>query len=324
MLRNRLLNLLVLGACCLTASAAWADEVGYVDCTNHPEDIQVFAKARRTPDLVASLPCGERFTVLIYGFVFSRVQTKDGNVGYIYSNLIAVDRAATSAQQTPSAQLAAAKQKLPSTSGAVARPVPAASLQPRSTSARPAEAQAPEPTTSKASETSAAVAEPAPIAPMQPQPTTAQPAPECSRTPTGRTRATSTPSTGSPAPPISDRMGLSSWTCHSPTWEIHRRAHRWRRRSRTRTLRSPCSGAGSTTPPLPIAPQTRDSAPPGSPGRSVPSDRERAGQCTLGPPPPSSAEAHRIHPRPPLRIPLADDIDRLVLIGRAHVDLDRT
>src|SRR5467141_1016965 len=129
MLRNRLLNLLVLGACCLTVSAAWADEVGYVDCTNHPEDIQVFAKARRTPDLVASLPCGERFTVLIYGFVFSRVQTRDGNVGYVYSNLIAVDRAATAAQQAGSTQLASAKVKIPSVSAVTPpnRPAPAQS-----------------------------------------------------------------------------------------------------------------------------------------------------------------------------------------------------
>src|SRR6266850_5801299 len=166
MFRNRLI--ILLGGCLLAASAAWADDVGYVDCSKHPEETQVFGKARRTPEVLASLPCGERFTVLVYGFVFSRIQTREGNVGYIYSNLIAVDRAATAAQQTPSAQLAAAKQKLPSTSGAVARPVPAASLQPRSTSAQPAQAQAPELTTSKASETSATVAEPAPIAPMQP------------------------------------------------------------------------------------------------------------------------------------------------------------
>jgi len=125
MLRNRFL--ILLGGCLLASSAAWADEVGYVDCTNHPEEIQIFAKARRTPDLVASLPCGERFTVLVYGFVFSRIQTRDGKVGYVYSNLIAVDRAATAAQQAGSAQLASTKVKIPSVSATTPpnRPAPA-------------------------------------------------------------------------------------------------------------------------------------------------------------------------------------------------------
>ena len=39
------------------------------------------------------MACGERFTILVYGFVFSRVQTGDGKIGYVYSNMIAVDRA---------------------------------------------------------------------------------------------------------------------------------------------------------------------------------------------------------------------------------------
>ena len=97
MLRNRLL--LLLGGCLLAASAAWADDVGYVDCSNTSEATQVFGKPRKTPDVVASIPCGERFTILIYGFVFSRIQTGDGKTGYIYSNLIAVDRSATTAQK---------------------------------------------------------------------------------------------------------------------------------------------------------------------------------------------------------------------------------
>src|SRR6202171_4458364 len=141
MFRNRFL--ILLGGCFLVASAAWADEVGYVDCTNHPEEVQVFAKARKTPDLVASLPCAERFTVLVYGFVFSRIQTKDGSVGYIYSNLIAVDRAATAALQTGSTQLASAKVRPASTSAAVARPAPAAALQPQPALAQPASVAAP-------------------------------------------------------------------------------------------------------------------------------------------------------------------------------------
>ena len=146
MLRNRFL--ILLGGCLLASSAAWADEVGYVDCSNHPDEIQVFAKARKTPDLVASLPCGERFTVLVYGFVFSRIQTRDGNVGYVYSNLIAVDRAATAAQQAGSTQLASAKVKIPSANAPVARPAPAASIQAQPAPPRPAAAQAPEPASS--------------------------------------------------------------------------------------------------------------------------------------------------------------------------------
>lgn len=54
MVPNRLL--ILLGAGLLTASAAWADGVAYVDCASHPEDTQVFAKPRRTPDAVAAIP----------------------------------------------------------------------------------------------------------------------------------------------------------------------------------------------------------------------------------------------------------------------------
>ena len=173
MLRNRFL--ILLGGCLLASSAAWADEVGYVDCTNHPEEIQVFAKARKTPEVVASMPCEERFTVLVYGFVFSRIQTKDGNVGYIYSNLIAVDRAATAALQTGSTQLASAKVRLPSTSAAVARPAPSASLQPQPAPIQTAPAPAPA-SASKVPETPATVAQPAPVAAIEPPPAPAAPA----------------------------------------------------------------------------------------------------------------------------------------------------
>jgi len=90
MLRNRLV--MVLGAGLLSASGAWADGVAYVDCASHPEETQVFAKPRRTPDAVAVIPCGERFTLLLNGFIFSRVQTRDGQVGYVYSSVISMDR----------------------------------------------------------------------------------------------------------------------------------------------------------------------------------------------------------------------------------------
>src|SRR5260370_3562993 len=92
--------LIVLGGFLLAASAAWADDVGYVECSSHPDGTQVFGKPRKSPEVVASLPCGERFTILVYGFVFSRVQTGDGKIGYVYSNLIAIDRASAPVQRS--------------------------------------------------------------------------------------------------------------------------------------------------------------------------------------------------------------------------------
>jgi hypothetical protein len=170
MLRNRLL--ILLGGCFLAATAAWADDVGYVDCSNHPEETQVFAKPRKTPDVIAAMPCGQRFTILTYGFFFSRIQTGDGKVGYVYSSLIAVDRAATAAQQAGSVRMAADKSKLPSTRAAVAQPAPTAPAQPPAP-AQPAPAQAPEPAAptpiSNVPEAAAAVVQPNPPAPAQPQ-----------------------------------------------------------------------------------------------------------------------------------------------------------
>jgi hypothetical protein len=101
LLRKRLL--LGASALLLTGSAALADGSGYVDCASHPEDTQVYSKARRTTDVVATVPCGEGFTVLLNGFIFSRVQTSDGRVGYIFSNLITPGRAPGSVQVRNSA-----------------------------------------------------------------------------------------------------------------------------------------------------------------------------------------------------------------------------
>ena len=93
-------------ACFLVASAAWADDLGYVDCASHAEGAQLFGKARQTPDALGTMRCGERFTILVYGFVFSRVQTNDGKTGYIYSNLITTpDRGEANASQ-PAARAA--------------------------------------------------------------------------------------------------------------------------------------------------------------------------------------------------------------------------
>jgi hypothetical protein len=121
MTRNRLL--IVAGGCLLAASAAKADGVAYIDCASHPEETQVFGKPRRTPESVASLACGERFTVLLNGFIFSRIQTKDGQIGYIYSSLITPDRSGATVQQPASTRPAAANP--PAATATVAQPSPA-------------------------------------------------------------------------------------------------------------------------------------------------------------------------------------------------------
>jgi hypothetical protein len=219
MFRNRCL--ILLGVCFLAASAAWADEVGYVDCNNHTDATQVFGKPRRTPEVVASLPCGERFTILVYGFYFSRIQTKDGQVGYIYSSLIAVDRGATAAQ--PSLQTAAEKTKIPSTRSTEAHLNPPVSSQPQPATPQPAASQpvvtptatfptpasvlsasaAPASTTpaSQASvpEAVAAVAQPDQPAAAQPQPTPAQSVPAATTEITAPAATSNPPETASPA-----------------------------------------------------------------------------------------------------------------------------
>src|SRR6267378_4097430 len=103
MLRKRML--IGLGGCFLASGAAWADGVAYVDCASHPETTLVFGKPRRTPETVAAINCGERFTILQYGFIFSRVQTKDGQVGYVYSNLISADRSGATVPQSAPARV---------------------------------------------------------------------------------------------------------------------------------------------------------------------------------------------------------------------------
>ena len=215
MLRIRFLIVLALGF--LLSSAAWADEVGYVDCSNHSDATQVFGKPRRTPDTVASLPCGERFTILVYGFYFSRIQTKDGQIGYIYSSLIAVDRGAIAAQQTSSLQTAAEKNKIPSTryaeasaNPAPAQPQPAArQLAPATpagfptpasvaAAAAPVASTAPTSVSSVAPTTAADVPAATAVQPDPPvavQPTPAQPAP-------AQTQTAEVPSTPAPTAEI--------------------------------------------------------------------------------------------------------------------------
>src|SRR5713101_2072865 len=132
MLRKRML--IVLGGCFLASGAAWADGVAYVDCASHPETTLVFGKPRRTPETVAAIACGERFTILQYGFIFSRVQTKDGQVGYVYSNLISADRSGAAVPQSAPTRVNAAPSTVPPTTTTVAppNPTPTAQSQPAS------------------------------------------------------------------------------------------------------------------------------------------------------------------------------------------------
>jgi hypothetical protein len=175
MVRNRLV--ILLGVCFLTASAAWADNVGYIDCGGHPDETQVFRKARQTHDVVASLPCGERFTILQSGFIFSRIQTKDGQVGYVYSNVISPDHSGASVAQPTATRSSAATAKTPApTTATIVQPSPAATpAQPQAAPVQPAPTQAPAPTPNLPS-TAASVAQTDATTPTQTRPTSYQPA----------------------------------------------------------------------------------------------------------------------------------------------------
>src|SRR5215510_8945675 len=105
---SRTRSIILLAGSFLLASSAWADDVGFVDCSAHPENTQVFGKPRQTPDSVATVTCGERFTILLNGFIFSRVQTKDGKVGYVYSSLITSDHSGSVPAQPAAARVPAA------------------------------------------------------------------------------------------------------------------------------------------------------------------------------------------------------------------------
>jgi hypothetical protein len=152
---------------------------------------------------VGSVSCGERFTILVYGFIFSRVQTRDGKIGYVYSNLIAVDHSGASVPQpvaarvpaatSPSVTTATMTTSVPRTPATITQPapqtaqpvqpepatVPAAVSQPQPApvqpapapvaSAAPVPAPAPEPT-AKAPESAAATVAPSPAPPAEPQP----------------------------------------------------------------------------------------------------------------------------------------------------------
>src|SRR5258706_1669680 len=174
MLRNRML--IVLGGFLLATSAAWADGVAYVDCSGHPESTPVFGKPRRTPETVASLPCGERFTILLNGFIFSRIQTQDGTVGYGYLNLLSFDRSGTVVQQPASTPPTAAAPKPATAAAAEVQPNATAPAQPQ---AKPVAEVLSEPTTpaSNVSSTAAPAVQPSSTTLTQTQPVPVQSAP---------------------------------------------------------------------------------------------------------------------------------------------------
>ena len=175
MLRSRLL--ILLGGCLLAASVAWAaDDVGYIDCQSHPQNTQVLARASKTQDVVASLPCGERFSILLDSFFFARIQSKDGKVGYVLSSSISRDHSAANVRKPNSAQAPAPASNVPATSSTVVVPRPITPAQPQSAPAQPPPAQSAA-TTSIVPPASATVVDPRPTTPAQPQPALAQPAP---------------------------------------------------------------------------------------------------------------------------------------------------
>jgi hypothetical protein len=182
MLRKRILMLV--GGSLLAASGAWADDLGYVDCSSHSDDTPVFGKARKSPDQVATVACGERFTVLLNGFIFSRIETKDGKIGYIYSNYISVDRGATSAavRQPDTGKLVETTTKVAIPSERQAQPKPLTVAQSRPATAQPKVVEVspatldPAPAVTTPAASSASTATPAPAQPSSEAPAQSQPA----------------------------------------------------------------------------------------------------------------------------------------------------
>src|SRR6266566_5202379 len=202
MLRNRLL--ILLGGCLLATSAAWADDVGYIDCQNHPEDTKVLGKAGKTSDVVTSMPCGERFTILLTGFFFTRIQTKDGSEGFVYSNLISHDRSATSVQQPVRAPASTPISNVPATTATLAQAKLTTSAQTAPAAVQPAPAPA-RAATSSVPAARATVVQPKAATPAQPPPAAVQPAPAPARAATSSVpAATATvvqPKAATPAQP---------------------------------------------------------------------------------------------------------------------------
>ena len=189
MLRNRFL--ILSGGCFLAASAAWADNVGFIDCRDHPDPTQVFAKARQSHEVVASVACGERFTVLQYGFIFSRIKTKDGQVGYVYSSVIAADRSGAAVPAPTSTRVPAATSNVPATTATVAQPNSTAPAQAQVAPAQPAATPQAPAATSNPPSTPVADVPARPATTTQNQPAPVEPLAKAASVP--ETHATPTP-----------------------------------------------------------------------------------------------------------------------------------
>src|SRR6266566_1054205 len=214
MLRNRLL--ILLGGCLLATSAAWADDVGYIDCQNHPEDTKVLGKAGKTSDVVTSMPCGERFTILLTGFFFTRIQTKDGSEGFVYSNLISHDRSATSVQQPVRAPASTPISNVPATTATLAQAKLTTSAQTAPAAVQPAPAPARAATSSVPAAT-ATVVQPKAATPVQPQPAAVQPVPAPARAATSSVAATTaTVVQPEPSPPPQPEPAPAQSAAHPP------------------------------------------------------------------------------------------------------------
>ena len=221
MLRKRML--IVLGGCFLASGAAWADGVAYVDCASHPETTLVFGKPRRTPETVAAINCGERFTILQYGFIFSRVQTKDGQVGYVYSNLISADRSGAVVPQPAPARLTVAPPTAAAATTTVAAPNPTPAAQPQAASIQQAPVEAPavaviapkaagvtvQPSVTPAPQTQVAPVQPGAASPTQGQVSAVQPVPAPGP-------ATSSSASETPATIVSPTSGVSEQLYTAP------------------------------------------------------------------------------------------------------------
>jgi hypothetical protein len=85
--------LLAVAGCMLIGSGLRADDLGlgFIDCGTHPKTIPVTESASQTTKVIAQLPCGERFNVVINGQILSRIQMRDGRFGYVYSYLVKRD-----------------------------------------------------------------------------------------------------------------------------------------------------------------------------------------------------------------------------------------
>ena len=68
-----------LGGCFLAASEPRGlTKLASLTVPTIPMPRRCSASPERLPMWSRSLACGERFTILVYGFYFSRIQTKDG------------------------------------------------------------------------------------------------------------------------------------------------------------------------------------------------------------------------------------------------------